>query len=63
MHDRPDPMFAGGAGYSDEEFERALESVRAARRREFRHTLRTVCVCAAVIALAALAAWAVVAFQ
>jgi hypothetical protein len=32
-------------------------------RAELRKTLRTACVCAAVIALAALAAWAVVAFQ
>jgi hypothetical protein len=32
-------------------------------RAELRKTLRTVCVCAAVVALAALAAWAVGAFQ
>jgi hypothetical protein len=63
MQDRPDPMFAGGADYSDEEFRRALESLMAARRREFRHTLRHVGVCLAVVALAALAAWAVGAFQ
>jgi hypothetical protein len=33
------------------------------RRAELRKTLRTVCVCAAVVALAALTAWAVGAFQ
>jgi hypothetical protein len=49
--------------WADDEFDAALEAVARYRRAELRKTLRTVCVCAAVIALAALAAWAVGAFQ
>jgi hypothetical protein len=49
--------------WTDDEFDAALEAVARYRRAELRKTLRTVCVCAAVIALAALAAWAVGAFQ
>jgi hypothetical protein len=49
--------------WTDEEFDAAVETVARYRRAELRKTLLTVCVCAAVIALAALAAWAVGAFQ
>jgi hypothetical protein len=46
-------------GWTEEE--RAF--VARYRRAELRKTVYTVCVCAAVIALAALAAWVVGAFQ
>jgi hypothetical protein len=46
-------------GWTEEE----VAFIARYRRAELRKTLRTVCVCAAVIALAVLVAWAVGAFQ
>jgi hypothetical protein len=48
--------------WEDDGLDAALARVQAAHRREFLHTLRHLGVCLAVIALAALAAWAVRAF-
>jgi hypothetical protein len=49
--------------WTDEEFDAAVETVARYHRAELRHLLRHLGVCLAVVALAALAAWAVGAFQ
>jgi hypothetical protein len=48
---------------SDDWTEEERAFVARFHRAELRKTIRTVCVCAAVVALAGLAAWAVGAFQ
>jgi hypothetical protein len=49
--------------WTDDEWDAALAKVARYHRGELRHLLRHLGVCLAVVALAALAAWAVGAFQ